>query len=317
MTVPTLQKLLYAAILLAVLGLVVCVAAFSTAAFEGVYKPVPAGAASSIRTQAARPRPAEYYSSCWKTGDPDAPPTDTARRGTGAMQFVRERYKLYSTFFVRSPNKEVGYAAIACDRQERVYEENEMVGEYLLARVFPDSVILKKGGASFTLERDSAAAQSARPSSSRSPGRTSRRAAPKRREREARPGTVRPGAAAPAGADTQRFTVSEEDRDYITENFAKILHDVNLQTEIAEEGGAMTGIRIGHVKPGSILHRVGNLRPGDIIRKVHGKPVNSVRQAVSIYESLTKRKVKKVDVEIERNGKIFNRTYSITKPGAG
>lgn len=289
----------------------------STTTFEGVYKPVSVKTASSPQSPSSKSRPAAYYSSCWKTGDPDNPTTDTTKQNAGTIQLVKGRYKLYSTFFVRSPDKRTGYAAIAYDRQERVYVEKETVGEYVLAQVFPDKVILKKNGASFTLERTSDTKQSApsRPSS-RSPGRTSRREALKRRGQTNLPRTAQPSSATDSTANTQQFTISKKDKDYITENFAKILHDVNLQTEIAKEDGAMTGIKIGHIKPGSILYKIGNLRSGDIIRKVNGKPINSVSQAVSLYGSLTKSNVKKIDVEIERNNKIFNRTYSIINSGA-
>ncbi len=311
---------MYAANLLAVLGLVACVAMPSTAALEDVYKQVSAGTVSSPRLPAFVPASADHYSSCWKMGGPDNSPTVAAHQDVvGAMRAIRGRYKLYSTFFVRSPDKREGYAAIAYDRQERVYAENERVGEYVLAQVFPNSVILKKGGASFTLERASGVRQASPTSRSRLPGRTPRKKTSERRGQKNSLSTVRPSAAAVGkakAANTQQFSVSEKDKNYITENFAKILHDVNLQTEIAKEGGAMTGIKIGHIKPGSILYKVGNLRPGDIIRKVNGKPINSVVQAISLYGSLTKSNVKRVDVEIERKGKIFNRTYSITNQGA-
>ncbi len=315
MTVPNLKKLLYVAIL-AVLGLAARVAMSSTAAFEGVYNPVSSETISFPRSPAARPRPAAYYSSCWKMGGPDNSPTGAAHRNVGATRVLSGRYKLYSTFFVRSPDKRMGYAAIAYDRQERVYAENESVGEYVLAQVFPNSVTLKKGAVSFTLERTSDAGRSAPPSRSRLPGKTSRKEAlARRRERTSSLRTARPATATGDMADTQQFTVSEKDRDYITKNFAKILHDVNLRTEIATEDNSMTGIKINNIKPGSILYKVGGLRPGDIIRKVNGKPVNSIHQALSLYESLTKSSVKKVDVQIERKGKLFNRTYSITNQG--
>ncbi|GAG53283.1 unnamed protein product, partial [marine sediment metagenome] len=229
--VPTLKKLLYAANLLAGLGVAACVAASSTAAFEGVYEPVSAETVSSIRSPASIPRPEEYYSSCWKAGSPDSLSTQAICQDVGTMQAVSGRYRLYSTFFVLSDNKREGYAAIAHDRQERVYAENEKVGEYVLAQVFPDRVILKKGGASFTLERASGAGQGV--SSSRSSSKTSRIEAPGRRRLEdKRPRAGRQGAAKSDKADIQQFTVSKEDKDYITDNFPKILHDVNLQTEI-------------------------------------------------------------------------------------
>ncbi len=316
MTIPTIKKLLYAANLLAGLGLAAFVATSSTAAFESVYKPVSAGTASPTRPPTARPRPAKDYSSCWDEGGPDnPPPTGVAQQDTRPMQAVKRRYKLYSTFFVRSPDKREGYAAIAYDRQERVYAENERVGEYVLAQVFPNSVILKKGGVSFTLERASGAGRASSPSRSRSPGKAPRKETSERRRQERSLRTARPSTVAGGKANTQQFTVSEKDKDYITENFAKILHDVNFQTELAKEDESMTGIKINKIKPGSILYKVGGLRPGDIIRKVNGKPINSLSQAISIYGSLTKSNVKRVDVEIERKGKIFNRTYSITDPG--
>jgi type II secretory pathway component PulC len=116
---------------------------------------------------------------------------------------------------------------------------------------------------------------------------------------------------APAGTTaSRRLIVPAREKDYIVKNFPKILHEVKLQTEL-EEDGSMSGVKVGYVKAGSVLSRIGRLRSGDIIRKVNGTPVNSIQQAVSLYEQLTKQNVQKVDVEIERKGNVFTHNYSI------
>ncbi len=310
MRLPTLQKLLYAADILAILGLAAYVGTTSTNAFEDVYKPVLAKTVLSSQLRAGRSASANHYSSCWKAGAPDDSSVGTVEQNSDTTQMINKRFTLYSTFFIRSNDKREGFAAIAYDRQERVYAENEKVEDYVLAQVFPNKVILKKGGLSFTLERDTNAGPASR--MARQPKRPSRGDSRSRPVRKIPPNAGLTESAGANRKNVQKFTVSEKDKNYIAENFAKILHDVNLQTELGGKNKSMTGVKINTIKPGSILYRVGNLRPGDIIRKVNGKPINSMSQAFALHGELTKQNVKRVTVEIERNGKLLNRTYSIT-----
>ncbi len=320
MTIRTLKNLLYGANFLGVLAaLVLIVGAISSATVvQPVYKPISAGTAELRDLPSGRQRPAADYRSCIVTGVVE-PEKNTFSGADGDMlPPIKGRYKLYSTFFVRSPDGEKrGFAAIAYENNEGMYTENERVGEYMLAQIFPDNVILEKGGKSFTLEREASAGKSApaAPSRSAKPSRsrpkrtrTRSRSSPQHKGLKDQPDRSLKGEEL---RSSQNFSVSSKDKNYITDNFAQVLHDVNLKTELSQDG-SMTGVTIGRIKTGSILYTKGNLRAGDIIRSINGTPVNSVRQVMTLYEDLTKQDVKRVTVDIERDGQLITQNYSIT-----
>lgn len=347
MTIRALRNLLYSANFVGLLtAIVLAVSAISSATVvQPVYRPIQAGAAGHQRASSDRQRPAGDYKSCMVAGilEPVKPIIKKKKeKEKDNLPLLKGHYKLYSTFFVSSPGgKKQGYAAIAYENNEGMYTEKESVGEYVLAQIFPDKVILEKGGTSFTLERESSAGRSAPASSSRStkasksrPKRTRSRSAPQhegpkdrsgrsakdkaelrsveeRNSKSRRGERESPGSNNEKNPSSQDFVISNKDRNYITDNFGQILHDVNLRTELTEEG-SMTGVKIERIKTGSILYTKGNLRAGDIIRSINGTPVNSVRQVVSLYGDLTKQEVTSVSVEIERNGRLITQNYSIT-----
>jgi type II secretory pathway component PulC len=330
-TTRALRNLLFAANVLGVIAVLSTAigAISSNATLEPVYEEVSSKTAVPLRQMERQPPPLGNYTSCWKPDikKPEAAGPQTAQ--TSEPQPIAGQFKLFSTFFVPTDGKKQGYAAIAHNNAEAIYREQDKIGEYMLAEVFPDKVILEKGGQKFTLERIATHALPPTRTASRTP--VDPRSPAADRKRAKRPSVtsdldsreeIRGGSSLPANSasssssDTnplspKRIAVSSKDKKYVTENFAKILHDVNLQTELSPDDGTMTGVKIDRVKTDSILYRVGGLRAGDIVRKVDGQPISSVAAAMSLYEQYTKNDVKRVNVEIERDGRIISNNYSI------
>lgn len=340
MNMKQMKTVLYAVNILAGLAMVAAgvSAAYAPSAFAPSYELVSPGSAAAAPVDVGRTKSPRYYSSCWTTGNPRPALSRKKEEITPPAPVPSGKFKLYSTFFIGSGPGREAFAAISFDNSDGVYTQGEEVGGYVLSEIFPDRVILKKGEQSFTLDRTEAArAGSGGRSASKVRSRTSKRTSSRTTPRSSKSGSDRNsrgsarevtggaggrtagGDAAGidrAGTDnrvasSRKFTVSKKDRDYAVENFGKILHDVNLQTEMSEEDGSMTGVRIGYIKKGSLLARIGHLKAGDIIRKVNGRALNSVREAVSLYDELTMKNAKRINVQIERDGALMNFNYSI------
>jgi type II secretory pathway component PulC len=344
MTVGAMKKLLGAANVFGALGVIALLLYMvrPSSALQPVHKRIQPGSVTMARRSVSKRRAEAEYKACWTKGVPQPDmPSDTAASQAGLPADV-SRYKFYSAIIIKSSKGNESFAEISNGSEERLYSEKEKVGEYLLAEILPERVILEKGGKTFTLDRTespviTAPARAKRSASPGTRGRTSRgrssspRPGDGNRPRVVHPGTSGPGSEeggsddetsrqmrpedAPTGTTAaRRLIIPAKEKDYIVENFPKILHEVKLQTEL-EKDGSMSGVKVGYVKSGSVLSRVGRLRSGDIIRKVNGTPVNSIQQAVSLYEQLTKQNVQNVDVEIERKGQVFTHNYSIAGSG--
>ncbi len=343
MTVGALKKLLGTANVfcgIAVLVFLLYVVRQSSA-FPQVHRKIQPGSVVTTQKSIVKRRSATEYRACWISGIPQPEtPKGTVATAEGPTTAIG-RYKFYSAIIMKSSAGTESWAEISDGSEERLYTEKEMVGEYRLAQIFPEKVILEKGGQTFTLDRVASPVVNRpsalrTPASSRSRGTPSRgRSSPPRSSDGRQPKVINEGGATPGrgrrapGDDTselmpedapgetgteRRLIVPAKEKDYIVENFPKILHEVKLQTEL-EEDGSMSGVKVGYVKSGSVLSRIGRFRSGDIIRKVNGNPVNSIQQAVSLYEDLTKQNVQNVSVEIERKGQVFTHAYSIAGSG--
>ena len=62
------------------------------------------------------------------------------------------------------------------------------------------------------------------------------------------------------------------------------------------------------IEPGSVFTQIG-LQTGDVIKGVNGEKVNSPAKAMELYNSL--RNEGKIELEIERNGKVESLNFSV------
>jgi type II secretory pathway component PulC len=73
------------------------------------------------------------------------------------------------------------------------------------------------------------------------------------------------------------------------------------------ENGLPVGVRLTHVRPGSIYTQLG-LRSGDAITRINGRALD-VESALSAYEAL--KNARRFDVELRRDGALLRHTYLI------
>ena len=72
--------------------------------------------------------------------------------------------------------------------------------------------------------------------------------------------------------------------------------------------GKIIGYKIHKVKPGHIFFRLG-ARSGDIVRKVNGFELNDTERMFELWKSI--KTAPKVDLELERRGKLLNYNFTI------
>ena len=70
------------------------------------------------------------------------------------------------------------------------------------------------------------------------------------------------------------------------------------------------GFQVQQIQPGSLYEKLG-LRAGDVIKVVNGQPVNSVEDAMRLYQQM--QGVAAVQIEIARNGKPENLYYQFAQ----
>lgn len=105
---------------------------------------------------------------------------------------------------------------------------------------------------------------------------------------------------------TQRVSLR---REMITESMQDIS---KLMTEIAvrpyTENGQSAGLALSNIKPNSIFRRMG-LRNGDILQGIDGQEIESVDDALKLYQNL--QNAESVEVQLKRRGQDRTINYNI------
>jgi general secretion pathway protein C len=90
------------------------------------------------------------------------------------------------------------------------------------------------------------------------------------------------------------------------ENLGQLMDQAIIRPHI--ESGRPAGISIAGIKPNAIFRRM-RLRNGDIITAVNGRPIESVEDAIAIFEYLTSSP--QLQVDIKRRGRKQRLNYQI------
>jgi general secretion pathway protein C len=90
------------------------------------------------------------------------------------------------------------------------------------------------------------------------------------------------------------------------ENLGQLMNQATLRPYIVD--GRPTGISITRIKPNAIFRRM-RLRNGDVVTAVNDRPINSVEDAIAIFENLTT--AGELQVDIIRRGRKQKFNYRI------
>ncbi len=175
---------------------------------------------------------------------------------------------------------------------EQLYGIGDKVpGNAVVSEIFPDRVILRRGGVLETLFIQD------------------KRINPARSEQSGR------GMASSSGSISSRGDGIhwQIESSYLNQRLADIpslAREVGV--EVYRENNVQKGYRLVSARGSKLLRDMG-LQPGDILHEINGVPLNSIHDGLSAYQKL--RSVSEVRVVIGRNGRRETRIYEINNGG--
>jgi general secretion pathway protein C len=115
-----------------------------------------------------------------------------------------------------------------------------------------------------------------------------------------------PGSKLPVSSYSRKITLNRANIDNALENIGQLMDQATIRPHI--EDGRPAGIAITGIRPNAIFRKM-RLRNGDVITGVNGRPIESVEDAISVFEDLTSSSEIKVD--IKRRGRHQTLDYRI------
>ncbi len=122
------------------------------------------------------------------------------------------------------------------------------------------------------------------------------------------PRTRTPSIARPETGDvrTQRVSLRRSMIDNAIQDVSKLMTEIQIQPHM--EDGVAAGLSLSNIKPNSIFRRMG-LRNGDVLKSVDGQEIQTVDDALRLYQNL--KSASDVSVRISRRGQDRNISYNI------
>ena len=110
----------------------------------------------------------------------------------------------------------------------------------------------------------------------------------------------------PVSGYPRKITLNRERMESALENLGELMNQATIRPHI--EDGTTAGISITGIKPNALFRRM-RLRNGDIITGVNGRAIESVEDAISIFEDFNSASELKID--IKRRGRNQTLDYRI------
>ena len=110
----------------------------------------------------------------------------------------------------------------------------------------------------------------------------------------------------PVSGYPRKITLNRERMESALENLGELMDQATIRPHI--EDGTAAGISITGIKPNALFRRM-RLRNGDIITGVNGRPIESVEDAIAIFEDFSSASELKID--IKRRGRNQTLDYRI------
>lgn len=110
----------------------------------------------------------------------------------------------------------------------------------------------------------------------------------------------------PVSSYSRKVTLNRESMESALQNIGQLMEQATIRPHI--EDGRSAGISITGIKPNAIFRKM-RLRNGDVITGVNGRPIESVEDAVNIFDDLTSSSEIKID--IKRRGRQQTIDYRI------
>ncbi|MFH0729264.1 MAG: type II secretion system protein GspC [Pseudomonadota bacterium] len=193
------------------------------------------------------------------------------------------------------------YAVIESDkeRHQNLYRVGDTVSGASLKRILREKVILTVAGKDEILEIQKPVSQSAAPPFGNRPPMPAPGPAP------AHPPDATPDDSAGA-VSKRRITLQRAQIESAMGNIGQLMGEAKIEPNLTD--GNPDGLLINDVKPNSLFRRMG-LRNGDVITGVDGKTIETVDDALKLYENL--KSSDGASVDIKRKGQNQTIEYKI------
>ena len=110
----------------------------------------------------------------------------------------------------------------------------------------------------------------------------------------------------PVSSYKRKITLNRANIENALENIGQLMDQATIRPHI--EDGRPAGISITGIRPNAIFRKM-RLRNGDVIKGVNGRPIESVEDAISVFEDLTSSS--EIEVDIKRRGRNQTLDYKI------
>ena len=170
-------------------------------------------------------------------------------------------------------------------RQQNLYRAGDSIQNASVKLILREKVVLTVNGSDeiLTMEKITTGGKSRRP------GRTSQ-----------------PAKKLPVSSYSRKITLNRANIEGALENIGDLMNQATIRPHI--EDGRPAGIAITGIRPNAIFRKM-RLRNGDVITGVNGRSIESVEDAISVFEDLTS--ASDIKVDIKRRGRNQTLDYKI------
>ena len=259
--------------------------------------PLPSDRAAVVSEYAPPPR-SDYQGivdrNLFNSGTRATPPSEAQQADLQLENLEETKLKLKLWGTVSGSGKEV-YAVIedTKTRRQNLYHPGDTVQDATIKMVLRQKVVLTVEGRDEILAMQEPGTESG-PSGGRVQGASSPAPA------------LAPTPRLPVSAARREIEVRSEHIQQAMENIGDLMNQARFRPHI--ENGRPAGISITRIKPNAIFRRL-RLRNGDIITGVNGSPIESVEDAMRVFESLSDGS--NIQLDIKRRGRQQTLEYRI------
>jgi general secretion pathway protein C len=223
----------------------------------------------------------------FKTQKEPVTPTQKSDVNLGSLEETKLKLKLWGTV---TGDEEKSYAVIenTQNREQNLYRVGDSIQNATLKLILRSKVVLSVNGNDEVLAMEEIK-QGSSPS------------------RVMAGGSRVPRQTGASGIRRQRVSLRRNMITEAIEDVSKLMTQVKITPKMGEDG-QQEGLSMSNIKPNSIFRRMG-LRNGDILKSVDGQEIQSVDDALKLYDSL--KSANKVSVQIQRRGTERTIEYNI------
>ena len=215
-----------------------------------------------------------------------APSTEKVKESQvdlAALKQTELNLKLWGTVF-GTGNTNYAVIEVKKTRKQNLYKKGDTLEEAVVKMILREKVILEVNGKDEVLTMEKV--KNSRSSTKRT-GRTAN--------------FSRPGATRTQKINLKRSLIEDSIKD-----ISKLMTQIKIRPHM--ENGEAGGLKLSSIKPNSIFRRMG-LRNGDVLMGVDGQNIQTVDDALKLYENL--KTSSSVKVDIKRRGRIRTIDYMI------